>query len=81
MTAYAANAKIWLLIKQRDVYEGKDDDDTVLDQGTSVASGRTMDQIAAGKGRGPEPFMIGGRKVRDPRGLRHSNRHIEKARR
>jgi bifunctional non-homologous end joining protein LigD len=43
----------WLLIKQGDRYEHKDDDDTVLDQGTSVASGRTMDQIAAEKVEGP----------------------------
>ena len=29
----------------------------MLEQDRSVASGRTMEQIAAGKGRGPQPFM------------------------
>ena len=45
----------WLLIKHRDeaAREGED----ILDQDRSVASGRTMEQIAQGKGRGPTPFM------------------------
>jgi len=67
----------WFLIKHRDGYERKNDGDTILDQDTSVASGRTMDQIAAGRGRGPKPFMIGQPKARDPRALWHSNRHIK----
>jgi bifunctional non-homologous end joining protein LigD len=48
----------WLLIKHRDEYarEGKDND--VLAADTSVASGRAMAQIAAGKGRAPKPFML-----------------------
>ncbi|MGX1169538.1 bifunctional non-homologous end joining protein LigD [Bradyrhizobium sp. USDA 372] len=48
----------WLLIKHRDedAREGADND--VLEQDKSVASGRTMDQIAAGKGRAPKPFML-----------------------
>jgi bifunctional non-homologous end joining protein LigD len=47
----------WLLIKHRDGYarEGRDND--ILDDDRSVASGRTMDQIAAGRGRAPKPFM------------------------
>ena len=47
----------WLLIKHRDEYarEGRKND--VLDEDRSVASGRTMAQIAQGKGRGPTPFM------------------------
>jgi bifunctional non-homologous end joining protein LigD len=47
----------WLLIKHRDEFakEGKAND--VLDADQSVASGRTMDQIAAGKGKAPKPFM------------------------
>ena len=47
----------WLLIKHRDNYarEGKKND--ILDEDQSVASGRTMAQIAQGKGRGPAPFM------------------------
>ena len=48
----------WLLIKHRDEYarEGKAND--ILEEDTSVASGRTMDQIAEGKGRAPKPFML-----------------------
>ena len=42
----------WLLIKHRDGYE-RDDSDAVLAEDRSTASGRTMEQIAAGKGRGP----------------------------
>lgn len=47
----------WLLIKHRDddAKEGKAND--ILDEDTSVASGRSMEQIAQGKGRGPTPFM------------------------
>ena len=48
----------WLLIKHRDEFakEGKAND--ILDADQSVASGRSMDQIAAGKGRAPRPFML-----------------------
>nr|WP_246583718.1 DNA ligase D [Bradyrhizobium iriomotense] len=48
----------WLLIKHRDDYarEGKAND--ILDEDTSVASGRAMEQIAEGKGRAPKPFML-----------------------
>jgi bifunctional non-homologous end joining protein LigD len=47
----------WLLIKHRDEYarEGKAND--VLEADRSVASGRTMEQIAAGQGKAPKPFM------------------------
>jgi len=47
----------WLLIKHRDDFarEGKAND--ILDADESVASGRAMDQIAAGKGKAPKPFM------------------------
>jgi len=71
----------WLLIKYRDGYEREGDGDAVLALDTSVASSRTMEQIAAGKGRGPRPFMTGGAKVRDPRAVWHSKREIEKPRR
>ena len=48
----------WLLIKHRDEFarEGKAND--ILDEDRSVASGRTMEQIAAGKGKAPKPFML-----------------------
>ena len=54
----------WLLIKHRDEFAREDDDTTEQDR--SVASGRTMEQIAAGKGRGPKPFMAAGGKASDP---------------
>jgi len=46
----------WLLIKHHDAAARDDEDLSTLDK--SVASGRTMAQIAAGKGRGPKPFML-----------------------
>ena len=48
----------WLLIKHQDEYAREGDANTVLDEDRSVASGRTMEQIAAGKGRAPKPFML-----------------------
>ena len=49
----------WLLIKRHDGYEREGDGDAILSKDRSVASGRTMDEIAAGKGRSPKPFMLG----------------------
>jgi bifunctional non-homologous end joining protein LigD len=65
----------WLLIKHRDGFE-REDGEAILEQDRSVASGRTMAQIAAGKGRGPKPFMAAGSKakVRDPAAIWHSNK-------
>jgi bifunctional non-homologous end joining protein LigD len=50
----------WLLIKHRDQYARDGDGAAVLTEDRSVASGRTMAAIAAGKGRGPKPFMLAG---------------------
>ncbi|KPH06359.1 DNA ligase D (plasmid) [Rhizobium acidisoli] len=51
----------WLLIKHHDAFSVEADGAAVLEENdTSVASGRTMDTIAAGKGRKPKPFMIKG---------------------
>jgi bifunctional non-homologous end joining protein LigD len=47
----------WLLIKHRDKFAREGKKNTVLDEDASVASNRTMDEIAAGKGRGPKPFV------------------------
>jgi bifunctional non-homologous end joining protein LigD len=47
----------WLLIKHRDEYAREGKDNNILEADNSVASGRSMDQIAAGKGRAPKPFM------------------------
>jgi bifunctional non-homologous end joining protein LigD len=48
----------WLLIKHRDEAARPGEADTLLDVDQSVASGRTMAQIAAGRGRAPKPFML-----------------------
>ena len=45
----------WLLIKHRDAYANEDE--TLLQEDRSVASGRSMADIAAGKGRKPKPFL------------------------
>ncbi len=47
----------WLLIKHRDAAAIEGDADRLLKDPHSVASGRTLDQIAIGKGRQPEPFI------------------------
>jgi bifunctional non-homologous end joining protein LigD len=47
----------WLLIKHRDQYARDGDHDALLEGAMSVASGRPMEDIAAGKGRGPRPFI------------------------
>ena len=47
----------WLLIKHRDEFAKEGKANNVLDADQSVASGRSMDQIAAGKGKAPKPFM------------------------
>jgi bifunctional non-homologous end joining protein LigD len=56
----------WLLIKHRDRFaqRGKGH---LRDDDRSVASGRTMTQIAAGKGRRPKPFILASAKAAAPR--------------
>ena len=51
----------WLLIKHRDAFAREGRKNTVLDEDASVASSRSMDDIAAGKGRGPRAFITGNR--------------------
>src|ERR1700729_1044862 len=54
----------WLLIKHRDEFVVPASGAAVLEQNDiSVASSRTMEAIAAGKGRKPKPFMLQGGKV------------------
>ncbi len=48
----------WLLIKHRDAFARDGYGAAVLEQDRSIASGRSMDQIAAGRGRAPKPFML-----------------------
>ncbi len=66
----------WLLIKHRDEYARPGDHDALLAPDRSVASGRPMASIAAGKGRAPKPFMSGGKAHRRTKAnaIWHSNR-------
>ncbi len=48
----------WLLIKHRDASSTTGGGDALLYEDRSVASGRTMQQIAQGKGKRPKPFML-----------------------
>jgi bifunctional non-homologous end joining protein LigD len=47
----------WLLIKHRDEFAREGKANNILEADQSVASGRTMDEIARGKGKAPKPFM------------------------
>jgi bifunctional non-homologous end joining protein LigD len=47
----------WLLIKHRDAAADPAHAEALLADDRSIASGRSMDQIAAGRGKGPKPFM------------------------
>jgi bifunctional non-homologous end joining protein LigD len=48
----------WLLIKHRDEYARPGETEDLIAEDKSVASGRTMDQIARGVGKAPKPFML-----------------------
>jgi bifunctional non-homologous end joining protein LigD len=62
----------WLLIKHRDDAAHDDDHDALLGEDRSIASGRTMAAVAAGKGRGAKPFMLGGSAKVAPDAVWHS---------
>jgi len=68
----------WLLIKHRDQTATPGDEDGVLSKDRSVASKRTMAQIAKGTGNGPEPFILKGTSAAKPDAVWHSNRKDEK---
>ena len=54
----------WLLIKHRDEVSKDGSDDAVLEENeTSVASGRTLREIAIGGGKAPTPFMTSRRRT------------------
>jgi len=63
----------WLLIKHHDEYESATETEALAKADKSVASGRTMAQIAAGKGRKPKPFMRS--KTFKPDAVWHSDRN------
>ncbi|HWV81026.1 MAG TPA: non-homologous end-joining DNA ligase [Hyphomicrobiaceae bacterium] len=56
---YGGKRTNWLLIKHRDKWARTKAQADVLKKDRSVASGRTMNQIAAGKGASPSAFMSG----------------------
>jgi bifunctional non-homologous end joining protein LigD len=55
---YGGKRTNWLLIKHRDASAKPGDNDSLLIEDRSVASGRTLKQIADGIGRRPKPFML-----------------------
>src|SRR5262249_21285503 len=64
----------WLLIKHRDEFAREDDHDRLLSLDRSVASDRTMADIAAGKGPGPTPFFLARKTRAAPDAVWNSNR-------
>src|ERR1700683_3318299 len=66
----------WLLIKHRDQHARDGDGAAVLAEDRSVASGRSMSTIAAGKGGGPKPFMLAGKMGADPDAVRDSRKGL-----
>ena len=65
----------WLLIKAHDGKEREGDHDHLLQENdSSIASGRAMEKIAEGKGKGPKPFMTGKGKAAAADAIWQSNR-------
>ncbi|NBB15552.1 DNA ligase D [Caulobacter sp. SLTY] len=55
---FGGKRKNWLLIKHRDEFVKEGDADALLEKNAvSIASGRSMEDIAAGKGKRPTAFM------------------------
>lgn len=55
---YGTKRTNWLLIKHRDEFAQPEDAGALLETDRSVASGRPMSEIAAGKGNAPVAFML-----------------------
>ncbi len=73
----ASKRNNWLLIKHHDDYARDGDGDALLAVDRSVASGRSLDEIAAGKGPGPTPFIVSGSRRNDPGRVWNSNQGVE----
>ena len=56
---YGGKRTNWLLIKHKDADAKPGGADALLEADHSVASGRTLKQIADGTGKRPKPFMLG----------------------
>ncbi|MBW8855046.1 MAG: non-homologous end-joining DNA ligase, partial [Bradyrhizobium sp.] len=71
---YGGKRTNWLLIKHRDEFAREVETNDILEEDRSVASGRSMEEIAKGKGKAPKPFMLakGGKTKADA--IWHSNR-------
>ena len=67
----------WLLIKHKDEYAVPGGTEAMIAEDRSVASGRTMDQIARGVGKAPKPFMLA--RAESAGAVWHSNRAEAKA--
>jgi len=68
---YGGKRTNWLLIKHRDAFARPGDHDALLARDRSVASGRSMAAITAGKGRAPQPFMRVNKSVAVAAAARH----------
>src|SRR6201996_3765162 len=64
----------WLLIKHRDEYAKPGGTAALLEIDKSVASGRTMQQIARGTGKAPKPFMLAPEGQHQADAVWHSNK-------
>jgi bifunctional non-homologous end joining protein LigD len=72
---YGGKRTNWLLIKHRDEFAGDAAAvEEMMSEDRSVASGRAMEEIAAGKGRGPKPFMLATKSVAKADAIWNSNR-------
>jgi bifunctional non-homologous end joining protein LigD len=60
---YGGKRTNWLLIKHKDSSAAPGDGDSLLADDRSVASGRTLQQIAEGVGKKPKPFMLAGKQL------------------
>ena len=70
---YGGKRTNWLLIKHRDEFAKEGEANDILEEDRSVASGRSMAQIAQGKGKAPKPFMLAKGKTKAD-AVWHSNR-------
>jgi bifunctional non-homologous end joining protein LigD len=68
------NRNNWLLIKHRDGCAVDEEGDAILAEDRSVASGRTMEAIAAGEEPGPSPFMSAKKRTAPADAVWNSNR-------